>query len=97
MHEWQIIAVCAALVAATNVVVMAYVKNVVSKSISQIDQKFLDTQKKVEQMEKQIYETKAELPICYVRREDFIRHEVAINAKLDRIYDRLEKKEKKGE
>jgi hypothetical protein len=32
-----------------------------------------------------------------VRREDFIRNEVAINAKLDRIYDRVEKQTKKGE
>ncbi len=91
MHEWQIIAVCAALVAATNVVVMAFVKYVIAKSLKSIEEKHLKTNERVEYVEKQIYELKAELPVCYVRREDFIRHEVAINAKLDRIYDRLEK------
>ena len=46
---------------------------------------------KVQDVERQVLELKATLPLDYVRREDFIRHEVTINAKLDRIYDRLEK------
>jgi len=91
VHEWQIISVCAALVAATNVVMMAYVKHIISKSLGSIEKHNSETDKRVEQVEKQVYELKAELPVCYIRREDFIRHEVAINAKLDRIYDRLEK------
>ncbi|HOL44631.1 MAG TPA: hypothetical protein PK659_10290 [Methanothrix sp.] len=91
MHEWQIIAVCATLVAAMNVVVMTYVKHAISKALSNLETKYYSTNDRVDHMEKQLYELKAELPISYVRREDFIRHEVALNAKLDRIYDRLEK------
>ncbi|HON23514.1 MAG TPA: hypothetical protein PL061_13220 [Syntrophales bacterium] len=91
MHEWQIIAICATLVAAMNVVVMTYVKHSISKTLSNLETKYCSTNDRVDRVERQIYELRADLPIGYVRREDFIRHEVALNAKLDRIYDRLEK------
>ncbi len=97
MYGWQIIAICATLVTACNVIVMAYVKYIITRSLSQIDEKHAENNRKVEAVERQLYEIKADLPICYVRREDFIRNEVAINAKLDRIYDRVEKQTKKGE
>ncbi len=42
-------------------------------------------------IERQVLELKAVLPLEYVRKEDFIRHEVVINAKLDRIMERLPK------
>ncbi len=42
-------------------------------------------------VERQLLELRADLPVSYVRKEDFIRHEVAINAKLDRIYEVLSK------
>jgi hypothetical protein len=95
MHEWQIITVCAGLVATCNVIVMAYVKYVISRSINQIEQKLVDDQKKLSAMEKEVYEIKAELPMYYVRREDFVRYEVTINAKLDRIYDRVEQEKRR--
>jgi len=94
VEEWRLLSACASLVAATNVVVMAYVKHVIARSLSSLEDKYDATTTRVEQVEKQLYEIKADLPICYVRREDFIRHEVAINAKLDRIYDRLERLKK---
>lgn len=47
-------------------------------------------------VERQLLELKADLPLSYVRKEDFIRHEVTINAKLDRIYDVLSKQNKPG-
>lgn len=47
-------------------------------------------------VERQLLELKADLPISYVRKEDFIRHEVAINAKLDRIYEVLSNQNKGG-
>jgi len=96
MREWQIITVCASLVAVCNIIVMAYVKHIVTRSLSQIETKYLENNKKIEAVEKQLYEIKADLPICYVRREDFVRNEVMINAKLDRIYDRIEKQKEKG-
>ena len=47
-------------------------------------------------VERQLLELKADLPISYVRKEDFIRHEVTINAKLDRIYEVLSQHNKQG-
>lgn len=47
-------------------------------------------------VERQLLELKADLPVSYVRKEDFIRHEVAINAKLDRIYEVISKQSKGG-
>jgi hypothetical protein len=38
-------------------------------------------------MERSIGDIKADLPLNYVRKEDFIRHEVVINTKLDRLRD----------
>lgn len=40
-------------------------------------------------LERDFLKLKADLPIDYVRKEDFIRHEVVINTKLDRITDKL--------
>ena len=42
---------------------------------------------KQQRLEREVLEVKADLPVCYVRREDFIRHEVTINTKLDRLRD----------
>lgn len=52
--------------------------------------------KNYQTIERQILELKADLPISYVRKEDFIRHEVTINAKLDRIYGALSKHDPGG-
>jgi hypothetical protein len=40
-------------------------------------------------LEKCLLEMRADLPLNYVRKEDFIRHEVVINAKLDRLGDQI--------
>ena len=45
---------------------------------------------KLQGFEREILELKADLPLSYVRKEDFIRHEVVINTKLDRLRDLLE-------
>lgn len=41
-------------------------------------------------LERDLLKLQADLPLNYVRKEDFIRHEVVINAKLDRIFDKLQ-------
>lgn len=45
----------------------------------------------VHSVERQLLELKADLPVSYVRKEDFIRYEVIVNTKLDRIHDQQEK------
>ncbi len=52
----------------------------------------------MQKVEREVLQIKADLPLCYVRREDFIRHEVVINTKLDRLRDLIPRdKESKGE
>ena len=46
-------------------------------------------QGKVETMEKQLGEFNASLPMTYVLREDYIRNQVVLEAKLDNVVDKL--------
>ena len=46
-------------------------------------------QGKVETMEKQLGEFSASLPMTYVLREDYIRNQVVLEAKLDNVVDKL--------
>ena len=46
-------------------------------------------QGKVELMEKQLGEFSASLPMAYVLREDYIRNQVVLEAKLDNVVDKL--------
>ena len=46
-------------------------------------------QGKVEIMEKQLGEFSASLPMTYVLREDYIRNQVVLEAKLDNVVDKL--------
>jgi hypothetical protein len=41
-------------------------------------------------LERQFLEFKAELPVQYVRREDYVRGQSVIEAKLDALYNKLE-------
>lgn len=41
-------------------------------------------------LERQFLEFKAELPVQYVRREDYVRGQSVIEAKLDALYSKLE-------
>lgn len=46
-------------------------------------------QGKVESMERQLGEFSAGLPMTYVLREDYIRNQVVLEAKLDNVVDKL--------
>lgn len=50
----------------------------------------------LEKLERDFLEFKAELPINYVRREDFVRGQSVIEAKLDALYNKLEVVQMKG-
>jgi hypothetical protein len=51
---------------------------------------------KVEKLERDFLEWRAELPIHYVRREDYVRGQTVIEAKLDALYNKLEVAQLKG-
>jgi len=55
-----------------------------------------DTTGKVTKLERDFLEWRAELPIHYVRREDYVRGQTVIEAKLDALYNKLEVVQMKG-
>lgn len=80
------------LIAAWSMVIIATAKWVIGAAMKGVTGKFDEIGKKLEihgerqqTLEREILEMKADLPLCYVRREDFIRHEVTILTKLDRL------------
>jgi len=60
------------------------------KSIKEQIEQLQKASEKIQGFERQILELRADLPLNYVRKEDFIRHEVVINTKLDRLRDLIE-------
>jgi hypothetical protein len=90
---WTMFAVFVAIMAACLTVVIAAVKAMTTRVARDCDRSIVALDKKVEdnqKLERQFLEMKADLPLNYVRKEDFIRHEVVINTKLDRIYEKLQ-------
>ena len=100
MSHWELFLFVAGLVAAWSVVMLGVQKFMMASGFKaltdQIDQLRKDSER-IQGFERQVLELKADLPLNYVRKEDFIRHEVVINTKLDRLRDLLEDlKEKKN-
>lgn len=48
-------------------------------------------------IERELLSLKAELPVQYVRREDYIRNQTVIEAKIDRVFGKLELLQLQGE
>lgn len=106
---WHLAAVFSALMAALVTLMIFIVRYAINKcttdTTAALNRCAADTEKRCTELavqvekhqtvERQLLELKADLPISYVRKEDFIRHEVVINTKLDRIYTELTTK--KGE
>ena len=80
------------LIAGWSLVIIATARWTVNAGMKGMAEKFEEIRKKLEvhgekqqTLEREVLEMKADLPLCYVRREDFIRHEVTILTKLDRL------------
>jgi hypothetical protein len=99
LDHWQLFLFLAGLVAAWSVIMLGVQKAMMSSGFKALGEQIEELKKaseKIQGFERQILELKADLPLNYVRKEDFIRHEVVINTKLDRLRDLLEDmKEKK--
>ena len=96
--DWRLFLFLAGLIASWTLLTFKIMQAMLGKTEKRLEEKIKEGagtvtayQCKVQDIERQMLEMKANLPLDYVRREDFIRHEVTINAKLNRIYDRLEK------
>lgn len=97
-NDWRLFLFLAALIASWTLLTFKIMQAMLGETEKRLEEKIAEGSKtvtayqgRVQDVERQMLELKATLPLDYVRREDFIRHEVTINAKLDRIYDRLEK------
>ena len=95
--DWQIFGAVAALVGVWTLLIFGVLKSMLTKSGKDIDDKverafarMTEQDKKTQELEKSILNLKADLPLNYIRKEDFIRHEVVINTKLDRLRDLIE-------
>lgn len=90
---WHLFVFLAGLIAAWSGVIMLSVRLIVSRSLSVLDERLAELKcikDDQQRLERSVMELRADLPIHYVRKEDFVRHEVVINAKLDRLRDLVE-------
>ena len=91
MNEfWQLLLVLIGIVAAWSTIMIAALKVMFNRSLKTIEDKMEDfstTTKACADLERELLELKAAMPLEYVRREDFIRFEVGINYKLDKLRD----------
>jgi len=105
MDNTQLFLFLAGLVAAWSLIILGVQKFMTAggfKAMGEKIEKLQNAYEKVQGFERQILELKADLPLNYIRKEDFIRHEVVINTKLDRLRDLIEslrerRKEKRQE
>lgn len=68
------------------------IRTMVARLMSDLDARFERMERRlgdVERLESEFAQLRAEMPLHYQRREDSIREYTAMNAKLDRIYERI--------
>jgi len=90
MQGWEVFGAIAALVAAWSVLIITALRIMFSRWIKNVEEKIASvgvTQQACTKLERELLELKADLPMSYVRREDFIRFDVVINSKLDKLRD----------
>lgn len=92
-EHWQVFGALAALVAAWSLVLLGVLRGIIEQCIQDIEKKITgidDVGKSHQKLERSLLEMKADLPLSYVRKEDFVRFDVVINTKLDRLRDLIE-------
>lgn len=67
-----------------------------SSRLDNIERSTREEAERIHELEKQLLQHKAELPLHYVRREDYIRGQSVIEAKLDGLALRMENQSLKG-
>jgi hypothetical protein len=89
-ENWQLFIFLAGLIAAWSVLIVAVLRTMFSAHCDDINGRLEGWGKDIGKLEKNFLELKADLPLSYVRKEDFVRFEIVINAKLDRVHDAIE-------
>lgn len=67
-----------------------YLLSQIDKRISGIEQQNRSESEGWKRVERELLEMKADLPLMYVRREDYVRGQTVIESKLDALYNKLE-------
>jgi len=92
-EQWPLFLFLAGLVAAWNLILLGIVKAWLKRNQEETDKRLAgigETAKDYARLERTFLELKAELPLQYVRKEDDIRQQVTINAKLDRLAEKID-------
>lgn len=90
VSQWQILLVLLGLLAGWSGIIIGALRVMFKNSFAAIDDKlkaFNRTTASCADLEREFLEFKAEMPVKYVMREDFIRFEVGVNYKLDKLRD----------
>lgn len=100
-ENWPLFVFVAGLVAAWSLIIWGLTRSLIDKNADEVNKRIGsigEVAKDNQRIERELLHLKADLPLNYVRKEDFIRHEVVINTKLDRLRDLIESmmKEKKN-
>ena len=90
-ENWQLFIFLAGLIAAWSVLIVAVLRTMFKAHCDDINSRLEGWGKDISKLEKDVLEMKADLPLSYVRKEDFVRFEVVINTKLDRVHDSIER------
>lgn len=95
--EIELIAVLVTVLLAWSGLLIGIIKSLLDRNQAHVDNRFSALEKANEEeardwlrIERELLELKAALPMEYVRREDAIRQEVVINAKLDALAEKIE-------
>lgn len=86
---WTQLCFLLGIVAAWSLVIIATTRFTLARSFQHYDDKIQAQEKAAQRLATELLEMKADLPLNYLRKEDFIRHEVVINTKLDRLGDQI--------
>jgi len=87
---WPLFLCLAGIIAAWSMIIIVTTRWILGNCVSSFKERIAGGEEATRKLEKDFLEMKASLPIDYVRKEDFIRHEVVINTKLDRLRDLME-------
>jgi hypothetical protein len=93
VEQWQIFSALTALVAAWSLLILGVMRSIMSKGLCDLEKKInglSDLSKDYQEVERSLLKLQADLPLSYVRKEDFVRFDVVINTKLDRLRDLIE-------
>lgn len=103
---WQLVGIAGAIIVAIVALIGWFIQMLKEQFTSSLEDKFNSIQsnmslinkdsKEWARVERELLELKAELPMRYVMREDYVRNQTIIEAKLDAIALRQENKELRG-